>query len=470
MIVECEKCGGKFKLDDSKVTEKGIKVRCSKCKHVFTVKKPSSDLPEFSMEGPPSEDPFQDFSFSDDIDLGGESGQAPKGAPDSTERAPAPPPTSGNDISFADEDAGAPAPAEGKSEAAPPDDFSDFDFDEESFDATAHSPPPGESPGASESEWGNVSISDEMPRMPEEGAAPGPKDDFDFSSEPSPPSAEEESFGDFKFDNEGQVAGLDLDTESDAGKSAQPDLGRSDRSAAPVRDELEASLDTDAEAAVPGGAIPARREEPARPVIRHAAAEPGRKPFGWIIIVLLLLAAIGGGLFYLNQEGTFTFEDLKSGNFSKLKDVPVIQKALISLGFMEEPDIGVVEVVEGSTKAFTVPRSRGGNVLAVTGQVRNTFRKDKSFIQVEVKLFDEDGEFLTGKKGYCDVTFDAEELATLSRETIEVFMGGKTGRKGNNVNIQQGGIRDFTVVFFNVPPGVKSYKTEVVGYTDADAL
>ena len=39
MVIQCDKCQSKFKLDDSKVTEKGVKVRCTKCKNIFTVKK-----------------------------------------------------------------------------------------------------------------------------------------------------------------------------------------------------------------------------------------------------------------------------------------------------------------------------------------------------------------------------------------------------------------------------------------------
>lgn len=46
MIVECEECQAKFKLDDAKVPEKGIKVRCSKCKHVFVVQKPAPPVEE----------------------------------------------------------------------------------------------------------------------------------------------------------------------------------------------------------------------------------------------------------------------------------------------------------------------------------------------------------------------------------------------------------------------------------------
>jgi predicted Zn finger-like uncharacterized protein len=39
MIIQCEKCKTRFRLDDSKVTEAGVRVRCSKCSHTFVVRK-----------------------------------------------------------------------------------------------------------------------------------------------------------------------------------------------------------------------------------------------------------------------------------------------------------------------------------------------------------------------------------------------------------------------------------------------
>ena len=37
MIVQCERCQTKFRVDDEKVPEKGIKARCSQCKNVFQI-------------------------------------------------------------------------------------------------------------------------------------------------------------------------------------------------------------------------------------------------------------------------------------------------------------------------------------------------------------------------------------------------------------------------------------------------
>jgi predicted Zn finger-like uncharacterized protein len=40
MIVTCASCLTKFNLDDSRIPAKGVKVRCSRCKHVFYVVPP----------------------------------------------------------------------------------------------------------------------------------------------------------------------------------------------------------------------------------------------------------------------------------------------------------------------------------------------------------------------------------------------------------------------------------------------
>ena len=61
MIVQCDQCNAKFRLDDAKVKEEGVKVRCSKCKHVFVVRKEvPAEEPDFDsilggLESSPSE-------------------------------------------------------------------------------------------------------------------------------------------------------------------------------------------------------------------------------------------------------------------------------------------------------------------------------------------------------------------------------------------------------------------------------
>lgn len=66
MIIQCDQCNTKFNLDDTKVPDKGIKVRCAKCKHVFMVQREVA-----------SEEPDLDFLLSS---LGAQAPEAGKEA------------------------------------------------------------------------------------------------------------------------------------------------------------------------------------------------------------------------------------------------------------------------------------------------------------------------------------------------------------------------------------------------------
>ncbi len=46
MIVSCEKCHTRFQLDDARVPEAGVRVRCSRCKHAFFVTRPGATTDE----------------------------------------------------------------------------------------------------------------------------------------------------------------------------------------------------------------------------------------------------------------------------------------------------------------------------------------------------------------------------------------------------------------------------------------
>lgn len=57
MIVQCEKCKSKFRLDEALLEEGGSKVRCSACRHVFVVH-PSNETSSSSIETEPATEPL----------------------------------------------------------------------------------------------------------------------------------------------------------------------------------------------------------------------------------------------------------------------------------------------------------------------------------------------------------------------------------------------------------------------------
>jgi predicted Zn finger-like uncharacterized protein len=72
MIIQCDKCATKFRLDDSRITPHGVKVRCTKCDNVFIVTPPP----------PPEEVQVEElFGVAPGMDAGGLQPNAPPPKP-----------------------------------------------------------------------------------------------------------------------------------------------------------------------------------------------------------------------------------------------------------------------------------------------------------------------------------------------------------------------------------------------------
>ena len=177
MIIQCDQCSARFKLDDSKVTESGVKVRCKRCHHIFQVRKelpPEADItalftmPEESPEETPPEAPAEppppdaaEFTAP---------GVSPE--PDTEPSTAAPPDDCHFSFEFAlpttESDDGASAsqettpPDTSNFALSQPDDIRDFSFMEESAGNEAAMPPPPKEPAFEttewENEWGEVDI------------------------------------------------------------------------------------------------------------------------------------------------------------------------------------------------------------------------------------------------------------------------------------------------------------------------
>jgi predicted Zn finger-like uncharacterized protein len=84
MIITCASCLTKFKLDDSRISQKGVKVRCSRCHHVFYVVPPPETREEV-MEN------FESFAkYHEDLMVPGEEAKR-KPSQEKEKREPLPP-------------------------------------------------------------------------------------------------------------------------------------------------------------------------------------------------------------------------------------------------------------------------------------------------------------------------------------------------------------------------------------------
>lgn len=222
MVLQCDQCKTRFRLDDAKIKDGGVKVRCSKCKHVFVVNKEvpqeeadfDSILSNLGSAAPPSQ-PAHSASFPPALPVDAAERQeadpfaaseevaarAPEGIPAETSLAAEPEPAPAEDddfgfseFSFNDESVATP-PVDTTVDAAPSATNAGLDFDSFAFD-------PGEDiPGVA-------------PASPENDAtAEFDADSFAFTVEPGATEqdneavAQEEMAGTFEFPPVGSSLG-----------------------------------------------------------------------------------------------------------------------------------------------------------------------------------------------------------------------------------------------------------------------
>lgn len=200
MIVKCEQCQTRFKIPDDKVTDKGVRVRCTKCQHTFrvtrdmaqpatgpvatkaptgpiAVKQATGPIPTKSQTGPipapmpspsgPRSDPFARFELPDD----------------DAEKTRAGIFTAGIEASRMPDLIAAPAAPMAPARPPPSVASTPFDFGSLTPNQPTASPPTRQPGGGAAFDFGGLLPSSSPPSQPA-GQAP-----FDFSSLGPPPGA-----------------------------------------------------------------------------------------------------------------------------------------------------------------------------------------------------------------------------------------------------------------------------------------
>ena len=253
MILQCDQCNTKFRLDDSKLKPGGVKVRCSKCRHVFVAgaeqkqeesefdallsglggpaaaaaaeapapaaEQAANDLAAVEAGVKPQQPEEADGFGLGDFDFSADAGEPLSPTPTQDTVVPEKAATApGDDLDFGDLSFDtATAAAEPPAPAAPEvefGEFGDFDFNEETVAA-----PPKEQPAGDEMDFGELSFDQEPAPAKEEQAAPAAADAFDFGEFsfdeetplvkeqiPAPAAADAFEFGEFSFDESAPAA------------------------------------------------------------------------------------------------------------------------------------------------------------------------------------------------------------------------------------------------------------------------
>lgn len=495
MIILCEQCQAKFKLDDSKVTAKGVKVRCTKCKHVFTVKleqpeeepfdfgssleqtpvmQQEQEETSFTIPAPPqpeAQEPSESFSFGSDFpEEAADSPVSMEASRFETAVSDSPFATSGNDeltMSTREGDDGF-AVGQNQAPSTPGEvDFDSFDFgdSEASTETIVAAPSP---------DLGDRTVIQPAPHpIPEtKEAVQGLdfSDDDMFGAVIAPPAEEPTESISFDFGTDSFADSLDMgNAESgqknsslalDSGADAPFSLGEIDfgdelTSVAVQQvnpDELKPSQeilfaplaeaqekpemgsdDDDLRKAFLADAGQAGQEE--LPPLSISSRRKQSPLFTGLIAAAALLVV--GGLAYF---GFTSFSD---------------DKATIA---HEEGKISVRAV-----KASYVKNASAGPLLVISGEAVNEYHDPRAALQVKGMIFDAKGQILASKSAFGGNLLTDEQLATLPLDKIETAMANQFGDSLANMEVASGKTVSFMIVIAKPPKEGKDFGVEPSG-------
>jgi predicted Zn finger-like uncharacterized protein len=526
MIVQCDQCNAKFRLDDSKIKESGVKVRCSKCKNIFVVHK----------ESPAEDADFDSFLSGLTTSSSGSAGDsglytAPDALIDKQVSAGAAP-ASTADVPIKEQPVTA-------SQLPSQEDFdlSEFAFDQQG----AHADIPSHSqqePGRVPDEdfvFGELELDGgkSTKRVQEPGGAAGssPHEEFEFKAEPvaqsipefeldiddfdvfgesdgvggagtsalqvlkkegySPPDPKQfslppevsggkapESEGDFFTDS---TAGFSLEPEtvedkSDSAPAAvikkieQPspfDFGDFEFGESPVKEKETSGSQKDESWFVADQASSSEFSRISAPEIPDMPVFDDEAP----PLSISSRRRGGSGLpIAVTAVSVLLVLVLAGGGFYLFKEGPAAFNK-VGLGFMakwlgvENRDAGGVAI--RNTTGIFLNNKEAGEIFAINGEAINNFGKPRASIQVKATLFGPKGEVLQQKTAYCGNVISREQLTVLPAAKLEAAMNNQFGDSLSNLAVQPGKGIHFVIVLVNVPKEVAEFGVEITGSTVA---
>ena len=414
MIITCGQCQARFKVAPEQIKVTGSKVRCSHCLYVFTVYRPGG--PE--IEGDAPQAPEENSGLFRD-----EEAESREARRERRRRLYAGP------------------DGEGGEEDDPSDDEG---WAEAGLDEASGRPPLRRRP-AEPSAGPGPSLAD-SPEL-EQPQTEQPQTE-QSQVDPSPAEAPEieDSWAD-----EPAEAGDDLGLDADPTLTSQ---------AAPLRQV--------------GDDLPPPLASSYSSEVRAAITKVKGRRNGLFLALAIFCAALAIGLYYLSSRPEPLA--LSEGDGQPPAQSPQAQTLPPQTPPVQTAGVGIdprgVEHItftpKDNLKHFYRRNEKEGELLIITGRVRNSYPTPRSFIRLRGLLLDQNGNTLAERFICAGNLISEEDLVTLPRDEIMARLNIKGGQNNQNMNIAPGREVPFMVVFDKVPPHKDEYRIIPVGSDPAD--
>ena len=488
MIIQCEQCNTKFRLDDSKIKDTGVKVRCAKCKHVFTVTREQNE---------PESAPASDFgSLLEQSAAGGAlaagtgvvpPSSAPPEEPEKPGQEAAAASTDTFSFDFGERDLSGTTQQESGSfemtaaEPAQSTGFGEFAFQED--ESLQPSEPVNEqsAPEAAGMDFGSFDFGDagQEPVSTGTGAA---------QEESRTPEAEKEDFG-FEFGGENLFGdAVAAPVAEEPTKDIKFDLGIDDfADSMGIQDasEEKGKVEPAPEAPFSLGEIDFGDELSAVAVqqVNPDELKPGQELLFAPLAETAKETAGPGETESAAQAAVPAQEELPPLSIASRRKESSLVKTLVgvagaaavaALGFFgysqlseQKPKAPAADerITVRAIDAAVVKNKESGELLVITGEALNGFKAPRAALQVKGLIYGANGQVLSSRNAFAGNPLSKEQLATMPLEKIEATMANQFGDSLSNLEVAPGKAIPFVIVLPKPGADARDYGVEAAGST-----
>jgi len=487
MIIQCEQCRTKFRLDDSKIKDNGIKVRCAKCRHVFTVFNEQPEAPQPSsfdviLDQTPA---FSETTSPDNVlsQQQESTAFAPQQQGDENPLSVAQvKPASVAEMDFSAFEPSKEEPFEAESPK--------FEFTSEPLDAQQIAVPPGETAHVTSGEidFGSVNF-DSLPADAfKEDLASSPFLGSDSISSQQPPKVEfDQQFSDLV----GTADNQDLSTTDTATTPTAFDKPFStdeinfseDFTAATPQQEKQGEFKGDQEfdfsfpeepqtsAPQPAATEPVSVEPlPVPPVIPQPEVKPAQtQP----VFSEPAVSPVPPSVVEDELPPLCIPSRRKESSLFKILIVLIVIAIIGALGyfgkdlyqrFLPQSAQATGKITLRSVKSALIKNTTTGNdLLVISGEAVNSSSSPRAALQVKGIVYGNKGQVLASKNAYCGNPLSEQQVATMPLAAINAAMANQLGSALMNLEVAPGKAIPFTVVIATIPAGAKDVGVESAG-------
>jgi predicted Zn finger-like uncharacterized protein len=523
MIVQCPECQTKYNLPDSKISDSGTKVRCSRCTHTFTaypegvepapklqtevkaapVSEPSASKPEPVAS---NAQPQKGVAHTADAG-GGTSGKAGSEADfdeedflaslgDLSDLGKDPfedKQKEGDEISFSDDflKGDVPAKADRKKKPAVEDEdifgglSSETDLDALLGDKPAARKKPADDLGLDDLDLGSDFASGpgresrkatEMASDEQDGLglgedlgwgeSTGKVDEEAGGRQDKPGAAAQEELGDDEF--EAALRGLSMDL--DEGDSAPAERSTGRQRSLDLSDDMDDLWPTandetgfeDVAGSGSSGSGLGLNLDGNDDFDRQPKKRKKKSGAGKLLLFLLLFVFLlaGSGVAAIHYLGLWSSLPPWVQDLARTAGLP-------QSGSMAKPAEDQVRLLSlENIRQYTVQNEKAGQVFVIEGKVVNNFPSSKEFIRVQASLYDQTGNVVVSKDMSAGNTVSLFQLQIMSPQEIDAALNSEVGILSNNSDVQTGESVPFMAVFFNAPETVAEFGVKVIEARD----